>query len=84
MITVSTKAGNSTVECGHHLVLNLLVEDDEALRELGRVMLEAYGYTVLLAGDGAAALELAQNHAHPIHAKRDLRGAPCISTKRAF
>jgi hypothetical protein len=24
----------------------LLVEDDEALRELGRLMLEAYGYTV--------------------------------------
>jgi PAS domain S-box-containing protein len=44
----------------------LLVEDDEALRELGRVMLETYGYTVLLAGDGAAALELAQNHPDPI------------------
>ena len=29
-------------------------------------MLEAYGYTVLLAGDGAAALELAQNHPQPI------------------
>jgi two-component system, cell cycle sensor histidine kinase and response regulator CckA len=44
----------------------LLVEDDEALRELGRRMLEAYGYTVLLAGDGASALELAQNHPQPI------------------
>ncbi len=32
----------------------LLVEDDEALRELARLMLEEYGYTVLLAGDGAA------------------------------
>jgi two-component system, cell cycle sensor histidine kinase and response regulator CckA len=44
----------------------LLVEDDEALRELGRRMLEAYGYTVLLAGDGTSALELAQNHPQPI------------------
>jgi two-component system, cell cycle sensor histidine kinase and response regulator CckA len=44
----------------------LLVEDDEALRRLGRLMLEAYGYTVLLAGDGAAALELARNHPDPI------------------
>ena len=44
----------------------LLVEDDEALRELGRVMLETYGYSVLLAGDGAEALELAQNHPDPI------------------
>jgi len=44
----------------------LLVEDDEALRELGRVMLEAYGYTVLLAANGAAALELARDHPDPI------------------
>jgi PAS domain S-box-containing protein len=44
----------------------LLVEDEEALRELGKNLLETYGYTVLLAGDGAAALELAQNHPDPI------------------
>jgi len=40
----------------------LLVEDEEALRRVGRQMLEAYGYTVLLAADGAAGLELAQNY----------------------
>jgi PAS domain S-box-containing protein len=44
----------------------LLVEDDEALRGVGRQMLELYGYTVLLAGDGAAGLELALNHPRPI------------------
>ena len=44
----------------------LLVEDQEAFRELGKVMLEMYGYTVLLAADGAAGLELAQNHPQPI------------------
>jgi two-component system cell cycle sensor histidine kinase/response regulator CckA len=44
----------------------LLVEDDEAFRELGRVMLQTYGYTVLLAANGAAALELAQNNPNPI------------------
>ncbi|HVC88948.1 MAG TPA: ATP-binding protein [Gaiellaceae bacterium] len=44
----------------------LLVEDEETLREVGREMLEMYGYTVLLAGDGAAGLELAQNHPDPI------------------
>jgi len=44
----------------------LLVEDDDAIRALGRVMLEQYGYTVLPAGDGAAALELADNHPDPI------------------
>jgi two-component system cell cycle sensor histidine kinase/response regulator CckA len=44
----------------------LLVEDEEAVRGVGKAMLETYGYTVLLADDGAAALELAQNHAQPI------------------
>jgi two-component system, cell cycle sensor histidine kinase and response regulator CckA len=44
----------------------LLVEDEEALRDLGKEMLETYGYTVLVAGDGAEALELAQAHPHPI------------------
>jgi CheY-like chemotaxis protein len=44
----------------------LLVEDEEAVRAVGAEMLEAYGYTVLLAGNGAAALELAQNHPGPI------------------
>jgi PAS domain S-box-containing protein len=44
----------------------LLVEDDEALRAVGRMMLEPYGYTVLLAGDGDAAIELVTNRADPI------------------
>jgi len=44
----------------------LLVEDEETLRRVGRQMLEMYGYTVLLAENGAAGLELAQNHPHPI------------------
>jgi PAS domain S-box-containing protein len=44
----------------------LFVEDEEALRRVGRQMLETYGYTVLLAEDGAAGLELAQNHPDPI------------------
>ena len=44
----------------------LLVEDEETLRRVGRQMLEMYGYTVLLAENGAAGLELAQNHPDPI------------------
>jgi PAS domain S-box-containing protein len=45
----------------------LLVEDEEAVRALETRMLEAYGYTVLLADDGVAGLELAQNHPDSIH-----------------
>jgi two-component system cell cycle sensor histidine kinase/response regulator CckA len=44
----------------------LLVEDEEAVRRLEREMLETYGYTVLVAGDGAEGLKLAQNHPRPI------------------
>ena len=40
----------------------LLVEDEEAVRRLETDILELYGYTVLVAGDGAAGLELAQSH----------------------
>jgi two-component system cell cycle sensor histidine kinase/response regulator CckA len=44
----------------------LLVEDEEALRGLGREILESYGYTVLLACDGEAGLALALRHPEPI------------------
>jgi CheY-like chemotaxis protein len=40
----------------------LLVEDDEALRALGREILEALGYMVLEAGHGAEALERSASH----------------------
>jgi CheY-like chemotaxis protein len=40
----------------------LLVEDDEALRALGREILESLGYTVLEAGHGAEALERSASH----------------------
>jgi PAS domain S-box-containing protein len=45
----------------------LLVEDEDALRELARQVLEGHGYTVLEARSGVAALELAETHAGPIH-----------------
>ena len=44
----------------------LLVEDEEALRSIGKEILEAYGYNVILAGDGLEALEIAGAGAEPI------------------
>jgi len=44
----------------------LLVEDEEAVRALTRRVLEAKGYTLLVAKSGAEALELARSHASPI------------------
>jgi signal transduction histidine kinase/CheY-like chemotaxis protein len=45
----------------------LLVEDDESLRDLAREILEEQGYAVLKASTGKMALELAEEHAGPIH-----------------
>jgi two-component system cell cycle sensor histidine kinase/response regulator CckA len=45
----------------------LLVEDDEAVRNLARKRLEALGYTVLAVPAGADALDLAAAHVGPIH-----------------
>ncbi|MGC8492753.1 MAG: PAS domain S-box protein [Syntrophobacteraceae bacterium] len=45
----------------------LLVEDEEPLLELGKTILELYGYAVLAAGSPAAALKLAHDYPQPIH-----------------
>lgn len=44
----------------------LLVDDEDGLRDLAQEILEAHGYRVLVARDGAEALTLAQDHAGPI------------------
>jgi len=45
----------------------LLVEDAESLQELTRVLLKNNGYTVLVAENGAEAIELAEHEDRPIH-----------------
>ena len=45
----------------------LLVEDEEAVRKLGRIALEAQGYTVLVSATGAEALALARLYPDDIH-----------------
>jgi two-component system cell cycle sensor histidine kinase/response regulator CckA len=44
----------------------LLVEDEASLREMLREVLDANGYSVLVARDGAEALQVAEAHAGPI------------------
>jgi len=45
----------------------LVVEDESGVRLFIRDVLEANGYSVLMAADGAEALELARHHRGPIH-----------------
>ena len=45
----------------------LVAEDESAVRELARRVLEKQGYTVLAAGTGREALALQETHAGPIH-----------------
>jgi CheY-like chemotaxis protein len=45
----------------------LLVEDEASLRELLREVLEASGYSVLVARDGAEVVKIAEAHTGPIH-----------------
>ena len=45
----------------------LVVEDQDEVRKLTRRVLEARGYTVLVAANGTEALQVAQAHAGPIH-----------------
>ncbi len=50
---------------GHETIL--LVEDEPAILELGQLMLESFGYQVLVADTPGAAIRLATQHSGPIH-----------------
>jgi CheY-like chemotaxis protein len=45
----------------------LLVEDEQSIRRMGRLILEAQGYSVLEAPSGASALTAVEEHAAAIH-----------------
>jgi len=50
---------------GHETIL--LVEDEQGVRKLTRLVLESHGYTVIEVSNGARALEAARAHRGPIH-----------------
>lgn len=52
---------------GHGQETVLIVEDEEAVRELAREILENTGYTVLEARHGVEALLISDRHNGPIH-----------------
>jgi PAS domain S-box-containing protein len=54
----------SDAQCGHETIL--LVEDEMALRELARIVLEDYNYRILEAGSGVQALKVWEEHKEEI------------------
>ena len=68
-VEVSKHAGEETTEHSSPIDGNetiLIVEDDDAIRELLKLSLSNLGYTVLLASNGGEALQITQSHLQPI------------------
>jgi two-component system, cell cycle sensor histidine kinase and response regulator CckA len=63
--TRDAPAGGAQRAAGYETVL--IAEDDDAIRLLARLALERHGYSVLMAKDGAEALEVTRGHRGPIH-----------------
>jgi len=64
-ITAQAAMAADQVPRGHETIL--LVEDEATVRQLAREYLEAQGYTVMEAADGAAAMQLSRAHPGTIH-----------------
>lgn len=62
---VEADAGLAEPARGHETIL--VVEDEEAVRELARDILQASGHTVLEARDGREAIRISEQHPGPIH-----------------
>jgi two-component system, cell cycle sensor histidine kinase and response regulator CckA len=57
-IEKKTETGNAAPEPARGIETILLVDDEELLRNIGKEILESFGYTILLASEGESALEL--------------------------
>ena len=63
-VDLQAEVASEAAQCGYETIL--LVEDEEALRQLVCLTLQEIGYTVLEAGDGSQALALAEQYPAPI------------------
>jgi PAS domain S-box-containing protein len=65
--TPSRVESGAQIEADHHDVGTVLVIDDEEMvRRVAKSMLESYGYSVLVASDGNAAIEIFKEVGHEI------------------
>jgi len=65
--TPSVESARAPLEKPRGTETVLLVEDEDAVRALSRLVLQSSGYTVLEARDGQEAVWVAQQHQGPIH-----------------
>ena len=79
----SEAAGPATpIQGGSETIL--LVDDEMGILELGRLMLQSYGYTVITAEDGLNALEVYKSHASNIDLVLLDLGMPKMSGQRCL
>jgi two-component system, cell cycle sensor histidine kinase and response regulator CckA len=64
---LSSVPGTDPAAAKHGVERGLLVEDERAVREMGRLILERLGYRVITAGTPGEALRLADEHGEEIH-----------------
>jgi PAS domain S-box-containing protein len=79
---VAPEKKNEPIVGGNETIL--VVEDEEALRNLLTELLQSYGYTVLQAEDGVAGLELFTHHRYEIKAVITDMGLPRMSGQDLF
>jgi DNA-binding response OmpR family regulator len=87
VITVAETNGHRRTDLGIQREASrtiMLVEDEELLRELGVMMMEADGYRVLSAKDGLEAVEMFESHADEIGLVVCDLGLPRLSGQEVF
>src|SRR5262249_33834868 len=87
VITVAETNGHRRIDLGGPRDASqtiMLVEDEELLRELGVMMMEADGYRVLSAKDGLEAVEMFESHANEIGLVVCGLGLPRLSGQEVF
>jgi PleD family two-component response regulator len=84
IIEMADKKIENSTDCWRGSGTVLLADDDDAIRVLGKEMLELTGFHVLTAADGREALELYREHHNGIDMVILDMVMPCMNGKEVF